>query len=533
MGQRTKDIWDSYLCKQYKMGSIPASELNVRFRGLNGESRAKEARCWPMMVGAQFGSFTTAIVPGDVPCLMSLEAMKGMQMGIDTAKSQVQVTLNGIESVLQTKYTPEGHLALNIWSKLTPKKTKFALVVTGENSVPDDHHQNGQMSMAPIKLESQAKMTPEEYKTLKTLQSLARDSTSSNVSPANLDRLTDMVHSLGLADTFVDTDSVRGAVLAYKPLVHRVCPPHVDATHVFAIAVHNGVLHYPSGKQWSALTHKRQVMKTRFDLVIFIFAKLKAKQKHDSVSLTWKPVNVHKTTSKHTGYVVSSQISKHVYPPGLEPEPSAEGNHFHVKEPWQGKVSRAKGPPEFPHTLEENLSRGGNATTIWWDCKTCKNRIVETNKSTMINKYFAVPACAGTPGASKHLKAPIPSDLKQEIPTPPLWRKTQSENTYTEEEKSVLQKARELLEGKKGQSKACASTDDPLGRRKSSKKRVPPKAEDCMILSSSDSEYDVVFQKETTTTTVNVTEPSDEEILQQIEALTLILKDRKSKKPGK
>jgi hypothetical protein len=206
-----------------------------------------------------------------------------------------------------------------------------------------------------------------------------------------------------------------------------------------------------------------------------------------------------------------------------------------ILDSWMANRSRGKekfpelqGPPEFPHTLEENLKRGANQSTVWWDCKTCNNRVVETKKSTMISKYFAVPACSGTPGANKQLKAPVPSTLKQELQTPPLWRKPQKEKDYTAEEQEVLDKAREILEKKsKPASMASSSTEDPKARNYS-KRSTPPKSEGVMDISSED-EFETVF----TTSQKPMTEPSTEEILSQMESLTLLLKERQAKSSQK
>jgi hypothetical protein len=190
------------------------------------------------------------------------------------------------------------------------------------------------------------------------------------------------------------------------------------------------------------------------------------------------------------------------------------------------KFPELKEPPEFPHTLEENLIRGANATTIWWDCKTCKNRVVETNKAKSITKYFAVPACAGTPGASKNLKPPVPADLKQSVPVPPLWRKPSEVSGYSEEEKNVLQQARAILEAKaKSKPSTASSSQDASNSKADPKKRSAPKNSETMEVSSGE-EFEPVFVKEVQAHFHQRREPSTEEIIQQIETLTLLLKER-------
>ena len=197
------------------------------------------------------------------------------------------------------------------------------------------------------------------------------------------------------------------------------------------------------------------------------------------------------------------------------------------------KFPELQEPPEFPHTLENNLSRGANQTTIWWDCKTCENRVVQTNKQTSITKYFAVPACAGTPGASKLTKAPVPPTLQEQIPTPPSWRKPQKEEQYTEAERTILEHARAIIEAKHPktgpapESTARGSTDAaPTATskvRSSSKRRTPPKSDEVMPVSS-DSEFEPVIVK------TKPQDPTIEEISSQINELTFLLQAKQAEK---
>ncbi len=127
IGEETMKEWETHLNEVYTMKSLRTDEVNVRFRGLAGESRSTEARCWPMMIGSKLGGLTTAVVPGSVPCLLSIEAMKGMHMVINTAEGIVQVTLSGKTVNLPAKHTPEGHIAVNLWAGLKKSETVFVL----------------------------------------------------------------------------------------------------------------------------------------------------------------------------------------------------------------------------------------------------------------------------------------------------------------------------------------------------------------------------------------------------------------------
>ena len=69
IGNETMKDWEHHLKASYYMTSLRTDDVNVRFPGLNGESRSTEARCWPMMIGQRLGGLTTAVVPGNVPCL--------------------------------------------------------------------------------------------------------------------------------------------------------------------------------------------------------------------------------------------------------------------------------------------------------------------------------------------------------------------------------------------------------------------------------------------------------------------------------
>ena len=344
IGAETMMTWEKHLEQKYEMRNLKTDEVNVRFRGLSGESRAKEARFWPMMLGEQLGGITTAVVPGNVPCLMSLEAMKGMHMIIDVANSVVQVTVNGVQTKLPTKITKEGHLAINIWKNLKPKRPVFALVATDDRKSQPAHK------------ESQVKLTPKEVAAMRTIQAIARDSPESTVNQAYMDRITSMVADIGLGQTY-DTDNglVKTAVLAYKPVVVRSCASQFNATHVLILAVHEGALHYPFGTQWHAISMlgKKRQMKQRWSLVMFIFANIKAMHKGTRNESMWKPL-FKKSRVEQTGYVAtvtslscrpnSQSSSSIVHPPGLEP-PSAEGSfgHSNVQKSRQGEVSCTQG----------------------------------------------------------------------------------------------------------------------------------------------------------------------------------------------
>ena len=353
IGNETAELWEQHLNRVHHLQSLEASDVNVRFRGLNGESRSSTAKMWPFVIGKQLGGLTTAVVPGSVPCLISLEVMKKMSMVIHTAENVVQVVVNGREVKLTTKFTPEGHLAVNLWCDLKqPQNCKFALVATDQKQPEQTSETTPKPSI----------MSKDEHLVMKALQAIARDSTESTVSQAYLDRLSSTVEVLVLHTHFSDKDCVQAAVVAYKPIVIRQCPSHICATHVLMLAVHEGILCYPFGKQWNAISSfaRRHPMKQRYSLVFFMFARLHPVRDSEQRQSVWKPTNPNRRRPCQSGFVATlarNSTTKLVYPPGLTP--CAEGTSSYGRtKPRQREVSRAAGTTRVSsHTGKQSQPR--------------------------------------------------------------------------------------------------------------------------------------------------------------------------------
>ena len=73
-------------------------------------------------------------------------------------------------------------------------------------------------------------------------------------------------------------------------------------------------------------------------------------------------------------------------------------------------------PPQEPHSEQSTWVKGANRHMTWWNCRSCKERLMETNAANETS-WFQVPPCScKAPAATFQFK--VPAFTEPRMPPP-------------------------------------------------------------------------------------------------------------------
>ncbi|CAE7802025.1 unnamed protein product, partial [Symbiodinium sp. KB8] len=129
VGSENERLWRAELEKRTRGGLQPElSQSDVRFEGINGETRASYQVRYPVRIGHRDGYVKAAVIPGRAPFLLSIQALRAMGAKLDCAADTL--TVPGMGEV-KLKVNSVGHYMIPL------------LDFPGEQSpsdrVPNDH----------------------------------------------------------------------------------------------------------------------------------------------------------------------------------------------------------------------------------------------------------------------------------------------------------------------------------------------------------------------------------------------------------